>query len=119
MIFNCIANWDLILAKILHQDTSIFNILLKNDGRIIRRGLLSDLDYALLMDVLLRSLFKIPDVGTSSLPRKGADMKIEAAPVIHKLVTEASGREKLIREKNIQQYEDSVKQKGVQTVRMP
>ena len=109
-------HYDLYKAKILHQDVSIFNLLLKNDGGVIRRGLLSDLDYAFLMDSLHRLAFSVTEIGTSSLPQKGADGNVENAPIIHKVMDEKSGRERLIREMNIKEFQDSLKQKGVRTV---
>ena len=113
---------DLEKAGILHQDVSLFNLLLKgnedNDDKKIRRGLLGDLDYAALMNEIKRNLFKIPEIGTSSLPRKGPDGNIESEPVVHKILKEISGRELLIRELNVQQYKDEIAQKGIRTVRI-
>ena len=101
----------------MHQDVSLFNLLLQNlKDAIIRRGMLNDMDYAALMDELRQRLFKVPEIGTSSLPRKNDNGYIEKEPVIYRVKKEISHREATIREMNVEIYEDETKSKGVRTV---
>ena len=90
----------------------MLNLLLKDKDCPIRRGILNDLDYAFLMDKQRRLLFKIPDIGTSSLPKKGANGNIEESPTVHR-VEAAFGREQTIRQENIKEYQNTLKQQGI------